>query len=253
MTDQIKKVEAPESGVDKTLIKNLFEGTDIPQAKQDEFVSIFEAAVKVESKKVSDAEIEKATTELKEKVEEYTEYVREEYATKLDEYLDYSVSKWLEENKLAVTNGVKAEQFDSLMGALKKLFEEHSMTIPEDKVNVVAEQEEKIKAQDNEINELKKQIIAQNGKISAMEKAKSIAEATSSLAVTEKEKVVALAEELVYDETFGSKLSTIIESVKVVPPVKTETDDVTPQYIPEKKTEVQPTEVKRRKFNPDVM
>ena len=246
--DSKKEKTESKQEVDTKLIKGLFEGSNVEQSKQDQFVSIFEAAVKVESKKLADEKVELVEKELKDKVEKYTEYVREEYATKIDEYSDYVASKFMEENKIAINNGVKSEMFDSLIKGIKTLCEDHGIILPDDKVDVVKEMEETVKSKENELNEIKKEVIALKTQITSFNKEKSIAESIKSLADTEKEKVIALANELVYDETFGTKLSTIVESIKT--PIAIANDESDPQFIAEKTNaqKSQTTEVKRRKF-----
>ena len=67
------------------------------------------------------------------------ESINENLVTKIDEYLEYVVTEWMEENKLAIEKGIKAELVEDFMVGLKNLFTEHYVDIPEDKVNVVEE------------------------------------------------------------------------------------------------------------------
>lgn len=204
----------------KVTLKGLFEATEVPSDKQEEFVSIFEAAVSVQAKEIAETQIAAAKEtmvaeqdELKGKMEEYSEYLIAEYATKVDEYLDYTTEKLFEDNKLAITNGVKASLFDSLIEGMKDVFTKHGIHISEDKIDVVKDLEEAVAEKDAELNETKHEIISLKKQLSAVSKGIAITEATKDLAKTQQERVVELAKELGYDETFESKLATIVEAV----------------------------------------
>lgn len=223
-------------------LKGLFEATSIPEDKQAEFNSIFEAAVTAEAKSLTEAkeaELQEAyeakETELKEKMEEYSEYIKEEYATKLDEYADYVVTKFLDENKLAIENGVKANLFDSLMEGMKNVFAEHNITLDDESVDVVEELESSLSETEQELANSKKEIIALRKQVTEAAKEKSIAEATKDLTESQKEKIFALVEEIEYDDAFGSTLETIIKtvSVPVTESVTSADDDIDPQFISE--------------------
>ena len=73
---------------------------------------------------------------------------------KLDEYLDYVVQNFMEENKLAVEHGVRVQMVESFMTGLKGLFEEHYVDIPEEKVDVVDELIAKVDDLENKVNGL---------------------------------------------------------------------------------------------------
>ena len=237
----------------KVTLKGLFEATEVPSDKQEEFIGIFEAAVAVEAKKVAEVEIAEAKeamveeqTQLKGKMEEYSEYLIEQYATKLDEYLDYTTEKLFEDNKLAITNGVKASLFDSLIEGMKEVFSKHGINIAEDKIDVVKDLEESVTAKDTELNEVKHEVIALKKEIASMKKEAAITEAVKDLAKTQQEKVVELAKELGYDETFESKLSTIIVAVSGSKETITQVDESTrTTFIPEKKEDA-PAKTNRR-------
>lgn len=205
--------------INETLV-GLFEATSVPVEKQEEFSAIFEAAVAVEAKDVAervyeavvaDAEAEKA--ELQEKMNEYSEYLIEEYAGKLDQYLDYTTEKLFEDNKLAITNGVKASLFDSLVEGIKNVVREHGITIADEQVDVVAELEATIAEQQEQLNTAIHECMEMRAEVNEIKKAAALQEACEGLAKTQVEKVTVLAKELSFDESFKRKLQTIVESV----------------------------------------
>jgi len=231
----------PKQETKETLVA-LFEGTGLPEDKQEEFKSIFEAAVKVEAKELAEAyseyikeEQEKEIKELSEKAEAYAEYVVEETTTKVDEYLNYVTESLFEENKLAITNGCKANLFDSLMTEMKELFAKHNVVIADDQVNVVAELEEKNAELVEALNKSKKKEIDFIKEKQAAEKSSIISEACKGLSDVQSEKVAELAEEIEYSDNFASTVKTLVETVKVKPAVINNNDSVQTEIIEETK------------------
>lgn len=213
-------------------LKGLFEATNIPEDKQAEFGKIFEAAVEAESKKKAEKKEEEMEEkfaskekELKEKMEDYSVYMKEEYATKIDDYTNFVVEKYLEENKLAVTNGVKAGLFDSLLEKMNTVFAEHNIDLTDEKVDVVAEMEESLSEKEEELAEAKKEVITLRKEINEDVKGKAIDLAVKGLAESEKEKVKTLAEEIEYDDGFSKTLETIVKTVQVDEVAPSERDD----------------------------
>lgn len=222
------------------MLQGLFEATDVPADKQAEFVSIFEAAVAVEAKTVAervyeavvaDAEEEKA--QLQEKMNEYSEYLVEEYATKLDQYLDYATEKLFEDNKMAITNGVKAAMFDSMIGGIKTLVAEHNVQLDDDQVDVVAELEESVAEKSQELNTAIHENMELKSTLNNMKKAIAVQEACGDLAKTQVEKVIVLAKEIPYDSSFERKLQTIVESVSTKPTHVSKDDPARLEFLPE--------------------
>lgn len=239
----------------KETLLGLFEATDVPSDKQGEFASIFEAAVKVEAAVIAETAIEaereilaEEKEELKVKMNEYSEYLVEEYATKLDEYLSYTTEKLFEDNKLAITNGVKASMFDSLIEGIKKVVSEHGIVIAEDKIDVVKELEEANAELEDELNETKHQIIQLKKELAATAKTSAIAEATKDLAKTQQEKVAILAREIGFDESFGSKLQSIVEAVSVKQSTATETDSGKTEFVAEGTVTTQPEQKRIKSY-----
>lgn len=210
----------------KETLTGLFESSNVPTEQQDSFMAIFESAVAAEAKVVAervydavvaDAEAEKL--QLEEKMNEYSQYLIEEYANKLDQYLSYTTEQLFEENKLAITNGVKAQMFDSLVEGIKNVVHEHGISIADEQVDVVAELETNLSESKDELNTTKHEVIALREQIAKMKKELLLSEATKELTQTQKERVCFLAEELTFDETYDSKLSSLIEAVTFKHPV----------------------------------
>lgn len=149
------------------------------------------------------------------KLEEKTEsYINDVVLPKVDEYVTYVAEEWLKENELAVEKGIRSEVSESFMSALRGVFEEHYIDIPEDKVDVVEEQRKEIVNLKSSLNEKTEEIISIRKDLSESSKDDMIEEATKDLSKIEADRVRKLAEGIYFDEdTFGDKLSVIIESI----------------------------------------
>jgi len=192
---------------------------------QEKAATIFEAAVK---SKVS-AEIDRLEEEYKVSLEEETADIKSTMIDKVDGYLNYVVERWMEENKLAVENGLRNEISESFMEALKGVFVEHYIEVPESKVDLVDD----LANQDRELEETLTQEtesnIRLNESVQAFQRAEIIAQASKGLAETEVEKLKGLVEEVDFEdaETFLKKVSTIKESYFAKPIVQN-TEEIEP-------------------------
>ena len=145
-----------------TDISAVFSGSDLSEEFKSAATQIFEAAVvsKVNEK------IEEIAAELEESAQVEYENTISELSTKLDNYLEYVVEEWMKENALAVESGIRSEIVEDFMVGLRNLFVENNLDIPEDKVNVVEELSTKVStlesALSNQIQEnaeMKKEIV----------------------------------------------------------------------------------------------
>ena len=147
-------------------------------------------------------------------VEEVTE-IRESLITKIDDYLNYVVESWVEENQVAVDTKLRTEIAEGFMGSLKDLFVESYIEVPEAKTDLFDELEretlevkESLEIANSEVSDLSE-------KVEELTRAKILAEQTKDLASTQVEKMKALTEEVefVSEEAFAEKVATIKSSV----------------------------------------
>ena len=188
----------------------LMEGENLSEEFQAKATVIFEAAV---SARV-DFIVEQVENELLSEMQVAMEDIKEELATKIDDYLNYMVEEWMSDNEIAIEKGLKSEITEDFMAGLKNLFIEHYIDIPADKVDVVQELSLKVEELEGSLNEqiskgieLKKVLVEQL-------KYEAIHTACDGLSQTQVEKMKALAEgvEFTSDDEFASKLETLKES-----------------------------------------
>jgi hypothetical protein len=182
----------------------MFKGADLTEEAQEKIQTVFEAAV---VSKVNEI-VEKFAIESESDLEVTSTQLTEELTEKVDEYLDYVVQEWVQENKLAIENGVKADMVESFLKGMKGLFEEHYVDIPEEKVDVVEELIAKVDELEGKLNEETDKNVELLGKVKDFEKETVFAEKTGDLSDTQVEKLRGLAEgiDFVSEEDFSKKI-----------------------------------------------
>ena len=199
------KMPTPTLNAVKEDIDEVFAGEDLTEEAKEKFSTIFEAAVSARVS-IEEARLEEA---FEARLDEEVEEIKEEITTKIDQYLDYVVESWMEDNKLAVESTLRADIAENFMEGLYNLFAESYITVPEEKLDVVGELKAQIEELETKFDEsVNKQLELQ----SVIDEAKMEAtfdEVTEGLAATQVEKLRTLAEgiEFTDSESYVKKLN----------------------------------------------
>jgi hypothetical protein len=188
----------------------LVNGEDLSEEFKEKATTIFEAAL---VSKLNE-EIEKLEEQYAAQLNEQIEVAKEEMTAKVDAFLNYVVEQWIQDNKLAVDHGVRTEIAESFMSALKGVFVEHYMDIPEEKYDMVEGMTEKLDEMEQKLNEQIEKNIELNSALGEFIKESIVAEVSQGLADTQKEKLSSLSEgvEFTDEETYREKIETIKEN-----------------------------------------
>tara|TARA_B100001989_G_scaffold57899_1_gene38468 strand:+ start:214 stop:1347 length:1134 start_codon:yes stop_codon:yes gene_type:complete len=188
----------------------LLEGEELSEEFQNKARTIFEAAIKT---KISEVKSELQEQYEKTIVEEVAS-VKAELAERVDAYLEYVSDEWMSENKLAVEAGLKTEMTDSFLTGMKSLFEDHYVTIPEDKYDVLNSMVEKLDEMEGKLNEQIDKNVALNKRLAESTSDVILADVSEGLAVTQKDKLASLAESVEFDgeDNYREKLVTLRNS-----------------------------------------
>ncbi len=188
----------------------LFTGENLSEEFVQKASTIFEAAVLARAEEV----IAEAEAELTEQFEAAVEEIKEDLATKVDDYLNYMVEEWIKENEIAIEKGLRAEIVEDFIAGLKDLFEEHYIDIPTEKVDVVEELTAKVEELEEAYNQQIQSAIEMKKELNEHKKFEAIYAACEGLTQTQVEKLKSLAEgvEFTTDDEFATKLSTLKES-----------------------------------------
>lgn len=188
----------------------LLSGENLSEEFVTKAATIFEAAVVARAEEV----IAEAEAQLQEQFDAAVEEIKEDLAAKVDDYLNYMVEEWMKENELAVEKGLRAEIVEDFIGGLRNLFVEHYIDIPTDKVDVVEQLTTKVEELEDSLNEQINKGVELTKELNEQRKIEAIYTACEGLSQTQVEKMKSLAEnvEFTTEEGFASKLSTLKES-----------------------------------------
>ena len=205
------KEETEDETIDVSAdVDALVKDEDLSEEFKSKAATIFEAAV---NSKVKEAK-KKMHAGYEEKLKEESEKAKSELVEKVDSYLAYVVEEWMKENELALERGIKGEIAEDFISGMKKLFEEHYISVPDEKYDVLEDQASKIESLEKKLNEEIEKNVELNKVKSEKNKTLIVKDMSEDLADTAKEKFNKLAEEVEYtnEEDFTAKVKTIKES-----------------------------------------
>lgn len=176
-------------------VSAMLNGEELTEEFQEKAKTIFEAAVvnKVNEK------VKSIIEEFDDLLEEKTQELEEQYADKLDEFLNYVVKEWVEENKLAITSGIRSEMTESFIDSLRTVFDEHYIEVPEEKMNVVEDLQAKVEELETGLNEALDSNAKLNRQLLESNREDVIEESMEGLSDFQKEKLRSLLENVEVD------------------------------------------------------
>ena len=191
-------------------VNALLGGEELSEEFKEKAKVVFEAALNSKITEIQEAlEVQYA-----EKLAEEKEGLKEALTERVDAYLEYVCEEWMVENQLAVEAGLKTEMTESFLGGMKSLFEEHYVTIPEEKYDVLESMVEKLDEMETKLNEQIDKNIHLNKRLAESTAYSILDEISEGLAQTQKEKLASLAESVEFEseEEYREKLETLKES-----------------------------------------
>ena len=204
-------------------VNALLGGEELSEEFREKAKTVFEAAL---NSKVSEL-AESMQSKYDEKLAEEVESTKAALAERVDQYLEYVAEEWFVENELAIEHGLKTELTESFLTGMRSLFEENYVSIPDDKYDVLESMVEKLDDMESKLNEQIEKNVGLNSRL-AESVADGILESVSDgLASTQKEKLASLAESVEFESEseYREKLETLKESYfpnKGVPAAKGE-------------------------------
>ena len=191
-------------------VNALLAGEELSEEFQAKARTIFEAAI---NSKVAQIK-EQLEAQFAEKFAEEVASAKESLAERVDSYLEYVSDEWMSENQLAVDSGLKTDMTESFLAGMKGLFEEHYVSIPEDKYDVLESMVEKLDDMETKLNEQIEKNISLNSRLSESVAEGVLDQVSEGLAQTQKEKLASLSESVEFESEaqYREKLETLKES-----------------------------------------
>jgi hypothetical protein len=191
-------------------VNALLAGEELSEEFQEKARTIFEAAIR---SKVADIKEELQETYENALIEEI-EVIKEGLVDRVDAYLEYVADEWVSENALAVEHGLKTEMTESFLQGMRGLFEDHYVSIPEDRYDVIESMVDKLDEMEGKLNEQIERNVALNRRLAESVADVIFADVTEGLALSQKDKLASLAENVEFDSeaNYREKLVTLRES-----------------------------------------
>ena len=203
--------EVTEDSVDiEEDVNALLGGEELSEEFKEKARVIFEAALTSKIKEIQ----ETLEVQYAERLDEERQSLKGELTERVDAYLEYVCEEWMTENELAIEHGLKTEMTESFLSGMKGLFEEHYVTIPEEKYDVLESMVEKLDDMETKLNEQIEQNIGLNKRLAESTADTIFSTVSEGLAETQKEKLASLAESVEFEseDEYREKLETLKES-----------------------------------------
>ena len=186
------------------------ENSELTDEFKKKAATVFEAAVKSKVRE----EVERLEEEYKNELTSEINETKEDLSEKVDNYLNYVVEEWMKENTLAIERGLKGEIAEDFISGLKQLFEDHYVDVPDEKYDVLEAQSDKISKLEGKLDETIQKVVEAKEQNAQLVREKVISESVSDLAETEIEKFQSLVREVDFTDeaSFREKIDTLKES-----------------------------------------
>ena len=191
-------------------VNALLAGEELSEEFQEKARTIFEAAIK---SKVAEIK-ESLQSSYEQALVEEVEAIKEGLTDRVDAYLEYVADEWIQENALAVEHGLKTEMTESFLAGMKQLFEDHYVTVPEDRYDVIESMVDKLDEMESKLNEQIQRNVALNRRLAESVADVIFADVAEGLALSQKDKLASLAENVEFESEadYREKLVTLRES-----------------------------------------
>ena len=216
--EALKKLEDAKADIEEKIknisvkedVEALVGGEDLSEEFKEKAAHIFEAAVKSKIR----SEVERIVDETQSEKDQEIETFVEEMTERVDNYLNYVVDEWTKENELAIERGLKGEIAEDFISGLKQLFEDHYIDVPDEKYDVLEAQSEKISELEGKLNEAIQKNVEFKTSNSELVREQVILEVADDLADTESEKFKSLTQDVEFgdEDSFREKLDTLKEN-----------------------------------------
>ena len=191
-------------------IEAIFGDENISEEFKSKVSTIFEARVTDRINTIKE-EIE---AEYSSMLEEAVESIRTDLTEKVNDYLDYIVEEWMKQNEVAIEKGLRTEMVEDFIGGLRNLFAEHYIDVPAEKVDLVDELATKVEGLEDKLNEEIQRGIEYKKQLTEAKKIDVVRTVCEGLTSTQVEKIKSLAESVEFstEDEYQEKLETIREN-----------------------------------------
>ena len=209
-TSEEEVIEEEEAIDIEADVAALIEGEELSEEFQSKARTIFEGAIRSKVATIKEDLQEAYAQALVEELDS----IKAGLTERVDSYLEYVADEWMQENALQVEAGLKTEMTESFLEGMKSLFEEHYVTIPDEKYDVLNSMVEKLDEMEDKLNEQIDKNVSLNRRLAESTADVIFAEVTEGLAISSRDKLQSLAEKIEFESEadYREKLGTLRES-----------------------------------------
>ena len=191
-------------------VNALVDGEELSEEFKTKAATIFESAVKSKVR----TELERIQEENDKVIEEMAEQTMTDLVEKVDDYMNYVVEQWMEDNQLAIERGLKGEIAEDFISGLKNLFEDHYIDVPDEKYDILEANLTKIEELEEKLNTQMEENVQLRKAKGELVKESLVADVANGMTDTETEKFQSLVEDVEFsdEDSYKEKLQTIKES-----------------------------------------
>ena len=191
-------------------VNALVDGEELSEEFKTKAATIFESAVKSKVR----SELEKIQEENDKVMEDLAENTMNDLVEKVDDYMNYVVEQWMEDNQLAIERGLKGEIAEDFISGMKQLFEDHYIDVPDEKYDILESNLTKIEELEEKLNKQMEENVQLRKQKGELVKESMISDVADGMTDTETEKFQSLVGDVEFsdEDSYKEKLQTIKES-----------------------------------------
>lgn len=179
-------------------LDGIFEAVEIAPELKENFKTAFNNAVKANSAALAESYIdeivEKSEQYVEQAIAESSEELHEAIVAQVDRFMNVAVDEWMVENEIAIESELKSSMFESMFNGLKNLFIEHNVSLPSEKVDVVAEMSNELQEMEEHTRYLTQRLNESEDKVEELVRDKTISEGVQHLTESQRERVYEIME-----------------------------------------------------------
>ena len=174
----------------------------------------FKAKAQIIFESALNQKLQMEVTRLEEEFSARFESEIQDIAEKVEGFLNYTSQSWLEENKLVVENGIRNELSESFMQGMKSLFEDHYVTLPDEKYDIFESMVAKLDEMENKLNEQIETNVGLSSQMSSFQRQSVLADVSWDMSQAAKDRLAGLSESVEFEseENYRQKLNVLKES-----------------------------------------
>ena len=213
-TSKVKKESIDQTIEDLDVSQDIEALVSGEEELSDEFKTkastIFETAIKSKVR----TELEKIHAKNEESAKKVAEETMTSVVEKVDDYMNYVVEQWMTDNELAIERGLKGEIAEDFISGLKGLFEDHYIDVPDEKYDILEANLTKIEELEDKLNKQMEENVQLKKAKGELVKESMIADVADGMTDTETEKFQSLVDDVEFsdEESYTERLQTIKES-----------------------------------------